>query len=177
MTHYIQDYIDLVRSGTEPVCQEQILLADHVERVFATETLTVDEAQLEKYMGLQKHFPYKLLSWETFLFALHNCVYTESGELRWPILVGFMGRGSGKNGYLSFEDFCLLTPINGIQHYNIDIFATAEETARVTFDDIWQILEDNKDYFSRYFTWTKEEIVNKAIEYAKVCEISRLREA
>lgn len=62
MTHYIQDYIDLVRSGTEPVCQEQILLADHVERVFATETLTVDEAQLEKYMGLQKHFPYKLLS-------------------------------------------------------------------------------------------------------------------
>lgn len=162
MTHYIQDYIDLVRSDTVPVCQEQILLVDHVERVFATETLIVDETQLEKYMGLQKHFPYKLLPWETFLFALHNCVYTESGELRWPILVGFMGRGSGKNGYLSFEDFCLLTPINGIQHYNIDIFATAEETARVTFDDIWQILEDNKDYFSRYFTWTKEEIVNKA---------------
>lgn len=162
MNRYIQAYIDLVRSGITPMCREQYQLADLIEQTFATETLIVDEDQLERYMGLLRYFPYKLLPWESFLFALHNCVYTPDGELRWPILVGFMGRGSGKNGYLSFEDFCLLTPINGIPHYDIDIFATAEDTARVTFDDIWQILEDNKEYFSRYFTWTKEEIVNKA---------------
>ena len=162
MTHYIQDYIDLVRTGTVPVNREQLQLVDLVGRIFATESLTVDETQLEKYMGLQKHFPYRLLPWETFLFALHNCVYTASGDLRFPCLVSFVGRGSGKNGFLSFEDFCLLTPINGVQNYHIDIFATAEDTARVTFDDIWEILEGNKDYFQRFFTWTKEEIVNKA---------------
>lgn len=31
-------------------------------------------------MGLQKYFEYKLLPWEEFVFALHNCTYTESTD-------------------------------------------------------------------------------------------------
>ena len=162
MNKYIQGYIDLVRSGITPMCREQYQLADLIEDTFAREELIVDEAQLEKYMGLLKHFPYKLLSWESFLFALHNCVYTPDGDLRWPCLVIVVGRGAGKNGYLAFEDFCLLTPINGVKHYDIDIFATAEDQARATFDDIYEILQGNENYFKRFFTWTKECITNIA---------------
>lgn len=32
MTHWIQDYIDLVRSGEYPVCEEQHMLIDLVEK-------------------------------------------------------------------------------------------------------------------------------------------------
>ena len=160
MTHYIQDYIDLVHSGTVLMCREQYQLVDLVERAFATESLIVNEKQLEEYMGLQKHFPYNLLSWECFIFALHNCVYDTSGELRWPELVVVVGRGAGKNGYLSFEDFALLTPVNGIPEYDIDIFAMTEAQARMSFDDIWNILEGKKEYYKRYFYWTKEQITN-----------------
>lgn len=162
MNRYIQDYINLVRSGVSPMCREQYQLADLIEYTFATEDLVVDEDQLDRYMGLLRYFPYKLLPWESFLFALHNCVYTPEGDLRWPCLVIVVGRGAGKNGYLAFEDFALLTPVNGIKNYNIDIFATAEDQARATFDDIYAILEGNEAYFKKYFTWTKEEIVNKA---------------
>lgn len=161
MNKYIQAYIDLVRSGVTAMCREQFQLADLIEKAFAEETLIVDDDQLERYMGLLRYFPYKLLPWENFLFALHNCVYTTEGDLRWPNLVIVVGRGAGKNGYLAFEDFALLTPINGVRNYDIDIFATAEDQARATFDDIWDILESNKEYFKKYFTWTKEEIVNK----------------
>ena len=161
MTHYIQDYIDLVRSGTVPVCREQILLVDLVEQTFQQESIYVDEEQLARYMDQQKYFPYKLLEWETFCFALHNCVYKAPGRLRWPILMIVVGRGAGKNGYLAFEDFCLITPINGIEKYNIDMFANSEDQARATFDDIYDILESNKRYFEKYFTWNKEEIKNR----------------
>lgn len=161
MTHYIQDYIDLVRSGTVPVCRDQLLLVGQVEKCFQTESIYVDENQLERYMELQKHFPYQLLEWETFCFALHNCTYKAPGVLRWPILMIVVGRGAGKNGYLAFEDFCLITPINGIEKYNIDIFANSEDQARATFDDIYDILESNKRYFEKYFTWNKEEIKNR----------------
>lgn len=161
MTQYIQGYLDLVRSGTIEVCREQLQLAELIERTFATEDLFVDEDQLERYMGLQRYFSYKLLPWESFLFALHNCVYTREGDLRWPVLVIVVGRGAGKNGYLAFEDFALITPINGVQEYDIDIFATSEDQARATFDDIWHILEGNPEYFGRYYEWTKEEIRNK----------------
>lgn len=161
MNKYIQAYIDVVRSGVTEVCIEQYQLCDLIEKTFAEEDLRVDEEQLDRYMGLQKYFPYKLLPWETFLFALHNCVYDADGDLRWPCLFVMVGRGAGKNGYLAFEDFALLTPINGVRKYHIDIFATSEDQARATFDDIWNILEADKDYFKKYYTWTKEEIVNK----------------
>lgn len=107
MNQYIQAYIDLVRSGVTPMCREQSQLADLIDRAFQTEDLHVDEDQLERYMGLLRYFPYKLLPWESFLFALHNCVYTSDGSLRWPCLVIIVGRGAGKNGYLAFEDFSI----------------------------------------------------------------------
>ena len=158
----IKAYIDYVRSGERPMCIWQLQLVNLVERAFLTEDIRLDENQASRYLGLQKHFPYRLLLWEEFCFLLHNCVYKADGQLRWPRMAIVVGRGAGKNGYLAFEDFALLTPVNGIRNYDIDIFATSEAQARVTFDDIWDILEGNKDYFSRYFTWTKEEIKNNA---------------
>ena len=88
MTHWIQDYIDLVRSGKYPVCEEQHLLIDLVEKEFASGRIYIDEEQLEKYMSYQKYFPYDLFPWESFCFALHNCTYLkDSAQLRWPMLM------------------------------------------------------------------------------------------
>lgn len=87
--------------------------ADFVEKVFREEDVYVDEEQLRRYLGFQKYFPYKLLSWEKFCFALHNCTYRSDSQLAFPGIV-YTGRaGAGKNGYLAFEDFCLITPVNG----------------------------------------------------------------
>lgn len=156
----IDTYIDYVRSEEAIVCKEQLLLCDFVEKVFAEEDVYVDEKQLERYLGLQKHFPYKLLPWETFCFALHNCTYRSDGQLRFPVLLIVVGRGAGKNGYLAFENFALVTPVNGIKYYHIDMFATSEEQAKTTFEDIYNVLEDNKDYFKNYFKWNLECITN-----------------
>lgn len=156
----ISDYIGIVRSGAVAVCAEQLKLCEYVEFTFETEKLRIDSDQLQKYLNLQKYFPYRLLPWELFCFTLHNCVYREDGQLRWPKLFILVGRGAGKNGYLAFEDFCLLTPINGVKYYNIDIFAMAEKQAKATFEDIYHVLEDNASRLSKYWYWTKEEIVN-----------------
>jgi phage terminase large subunit-like protein len=156
----IQAYIDLVESGEIPVCKEQIQLIKRVINAFAVERIHIDETQLEKYLDLQKYFPYKLLEWEVFLFALHNCVYKENGQLRWPILFVMVGRGAGKNGYLAFEDFALLTPVNGVKNYDIDIFAMSEEQAKATFTDIYDMLEANKAKMKNHFSWNLEVIRN-----------------
>ena len=157
----IQDYIDFVRSGEIRVCEEQIQLVDYVEKCFEDEKLFVDEKQLSKYMGLEKYFPFKLLKWEKFCFALHNCVYKKPGILRWPHLFVMVGRGAGKNGYLSFEDFALISQYNGIEQYDIDICANSEEQARTSFDDIYNVLEKNSNKLKKWFDWNKEVIKNK----------------
>lgn len=156
----IDEYIRFVRSKDAVVCEEQPLLCDFVEKVFREEDVYVDEEQLRRYLGFQKYFPYKLLSWEKFCFALHNCTYRSDGQLRFPVLFILVGRGAGKNGYLAFEDFCLITPVNGIRGYNIDMFATSEDQAKATFKDIYEVLEDNRQYFKNYFKWNLEMIMN-----------------
>lgn len=156
----IDEYIDLVKSGKYRVCREQIQLIKFVENVFENEEIYVDEEQLEKYLSFQKYFPYELFAWEKFCFALHNCTYSAPGVLRFPDLVLIVGRGSGKNGYLAFEDFALLTPVNGIKNYDIDICATSEEQAKTSFNDIYEILENNSAKMQRHFKWNKTEIVN-----------------
>ena len=156
----IDEYIRLVRKEEFPCCKEQRQLCDLVEEAFGTEYLTVDQDQLERYMGLQKYFEYKLFPWEKFLFALHNCGYDAEGLLRWPDLLAMLGRGAGKNGYLAFEDFALLTPVNGVSEYNIDIFANSEDQAKVTFQDIYNVLEANKTKMEKHFKWNLENIRN-----------------
>ncbi|HCO73443.1 MAG TPA: terminase large subunit [Clostridium sp.] len=157
----IQDYIDLVRSGVIEVCKEQLLLCDYVEKCFNDENLFIDEEQLKKYLGLQKYFPFELLEWEVFCFTLHNCTYSKPGILRWPDLFILVGRGAGKNGYLAFEDFCLISQYNKVKKYHIDICANSEEQAMTSFNDVYDVLEENKTKLEKHFTWNKEVIKNK----------------
>ena len=159
----LNEYIDIIESGKVNSCKWQKQLVKLVKNVFATENLRYDEAQIEKYLSYQKYFPFMLFPWEVFLFVLHNCVFKTDGTPRWSDLFALMGRGGGKNGYLSFEDFCLVTETNGVAYYDIDICANSEEQAKTSFDEIYNILENPKyrKLFEKNFRWNKTEIQNK----------------
>lgn len=159
----VQEYIDIVEKGIQRTNNERKLLIALVKKAFAEETLLIDGEQIEKYLSYQKYFPFALFPWEVFVFILHNCVFKTDGTPRWSDLFVLMGRGGGKNGYLSFEDFCLITETNGVAYYDIDICANSEEQAKTSFDEIYNILENPKwrKKFEKNFRWTKTEIQNK----------------
>ena len=159
---HIQEYIDLVRSREFPVCNEQIQLIGLVERVLDEDGVYIDTEQLEKYLSYQKYFPYNLFPWEKFLFALHNCTYAADGVPRFSHLVIYGGRGLGKNGYLAFENFCLLTGTNPVKNYNIYDYANSEDQAKRSWNDVHDVMtaEKNKAKLSRFFTWDSECIKN-----------------
>lgn len=158
----IQEYIDLVETGAIRTCTEQKQLVEFIKRVFATEKINIDCIKLEKYMSYQKYFPFNLFPWQKFVFALHCCCFKSDGTPRFSDLFVLMGRGGGKNGYLSFEDFCLITETHGVAYYDIDICANSEEQAKTSFDEIYNILENPKwsKLFKKNFRWTKTEIQN-----------------
>lgn len=160
---YIDNYIKLVENGTIETCIEQKLLVKLVKKILLTEELFISDEQIEKYFSYQKYFPFDLFDWEKFVFILHNCVFRKDGLPRWPDLFILGGRGLGKNGYLSFEDFCLITPTNGIREYHIDISANSEEQAKITFEEIYNVLENSPytNKLKKFFDWTQTRIKNK----------------
>lgn len=159
----VKEYIDIVHENKNVVNKERLQLIDYIDKVFQNEELFYDVDQIEKYLSYQKYFPFELFPWEKFLFVLHNCIFRKDGLPRWSDLFIIMGRGGGKNGYLSFEDFCLLTPTNGIYQYDIDISANSEEQAKTTFQEILSVLENPKyiKKFKKNFYWNQTIIRNK----------------
>ena len=159
----LDEYARIVRTGEIRTCEEQKKLLAHLESCFSEEELHCDPEQIEKYMSYQRYFPFDLFPWEKFVFVLHNCVFRADGMPRWRDLFIYGGRGLGKNGYLSFEDFCLVTETNGIRNYHIDICANSEEQARTSFDEIYDVL-DNPRYSKKFrhnFEWNKTVIRNR----------------
>ncbi len=157
-TKEISEYLYIVENEVFRTCNDQKKLAAFIRKIAEEEDNRIDEEQLARYLRYQKYFPFELFPWEKFLFTLHNCCYRPDGFLRFPTEITIVGRGSGKNGKESFEDFALLTEDNGVQNYDIDIFARSEDQAKTSFKEVYDILESNKRFFERFFHWNKEEI-------------------
>ena len=156
----VLEYIQLVEADTPRACEEQHALAALVRRAFETEDLRVETGRLEKYLGLQKYFPFKLFPWEKFLFTLWNCTYTAQGRPRWKTLLCMVGRGAGKDGFIAFDAAASLSPYNPVGHYNVDICAMNEDQATRPSKDLVEVLESPRHQakLDRHYYHTKEVI-------------------
>lgn len=169
MTPEISDFIDWQRSGEVAVCNDTLMLYDLIERTFADENIHVESELLRKYLGFQKYFPFDLLPWEIFELTLSLCTFDSSGFPRWDEIFDLLGRGAGKNGFFSYEAFCLTSKAHGIRNYDIQMIANSEEQAKRSFNDIYDVLSGNSKIMKPAWDWNKEIIRNKstgsAIQY------------
>lgn len=157
----ISEWLADVETGRVPGSIEMHQLCAHVRKVFAEERLWVDTEKLARYMGYQRYFPFNLSSDEKFQIALWLCTYREGHFPRWRDLLEYVGRGYGKTGFGGFCTFCMISPANGIDFYDVDVCATTEPQAKIGYDDLYRILDGNQELFSQGFDWNKVELTNR----------------
>ena len=95
--------------------------------------------------------------------ALIVGVFFDNGDIVFNDIRIIVGRGSGKNGFISYLSFYFLSPLHGIRGYNIDLLANSEDQAKTTFKDVYEIVKEpvKKSYeekIKKNFNATKEEI-------------------
>lgn len=147
---YINPYIEKILNNEIEHCKEQEQMIDNIViPVLERDDVLIDEKKIEEGLSLQKYFPYKLIEWEVFLFALIVGVFL---KLLNGVLDNFfkdiriiVGRGSGKNGFISFLCFYFLSPYHGVRGYNIDLLANSEDQAKTSFKEVFEIITDNHD--------------------------------
>lgn len=161
----IQEWINIVENDIYRCSKDQKLLVKHIKKCFKTEKIHVNTEQLAKYMHLaDEYVPFTLFPWQRFVIALHDCTYwDEDGMPRWPDLFAMLGRGAGKDGTIAVEAFCLTSPYNGINAYDVDICANNEEQAVRPVQDLVGFFEEPKIIrkIKKFFQWTKEKITCK----------------
>lgn len=158
---YIDDYIEELRSGR--ASREMLQACDYIEKKLSDPDAFIDIAKTEKAIELiERYFKITLFPWEKFVLGLIHCYYKSSDTLVFSEFLIMMGRGNGKNGFISGVAWYLTTKYHGIESYNVDIVANSEDQAKTSFEDIYQMLDDTWAKSRRFFKKTKEVIVSLA---------------
>lgn len=159
---YIDSYINKIRSGEIPASEELHQAMDLVEEKLSNPDVIIKHDMIDKAIELtERYFEVKLLDWELFIFALIHCYYKSSDMVVFDEFLIVMGRGNGKNGFISPVGWYLTTHYHGVKGYNVDIIANSEEQAMTSFNDIYEILENTWEKSKRFFEKTKQIITNK----------------
>lgn len=141
----IDPYVSMILENKVEHCKEQeLMLKNIVLPVLERGDVYIDHERIEKGLALQKYFPFELFAWERFLFALIVGVrYKETDAVFFTDIRIIVGRGAGKNGFISFLCFYFLSPQHGVPHYDIDILANSERQAKRSFQDVYEVVCEN----------------------------------
>lgn len=166
---FIDSYMDDIRSGKIPACRELKQAMDYIEFKLDNPDVFIDTEKIDKAVELiERYFEIKLLNWQLFVIALIHCYYKSSDMVVFDEFFIEMGRGNGKNGFISPVSWYLTTHYHGVKEYNIDIIANSEDQAKTSFDDVYNVLERTWKKSKKFFYKTKQVIVNlKTKSYIK----------
>lgn len=153
--------MDGVRDGSIVAGEDIKLAMDYVEEKLSDLDVFIDIDKIDKAVELmERYFEIKLFDWELFVTACIHCYYKSDDTVVFSTIFIMEGRGNGKNGFISPLAWYLTTHYHGIKGYNVDIVANAEDQAKTSFTDIFEMLERTWAKSKRFFYKTKEIIVN-----------------
>lgn len=159
---YVQEYFDLVESGNVKVCQKVKKNIELVKRKLQEEVYFETEKIDKSIRAIEKYF-FKLFPFQKYIIACIFLRYKKDNKLVFKEFYLKMGRGNGKNGLISAIAFILISSINNIEGYNVEIIANSEEQAKTSFSDVYNVIDDpkNKKLATR-FIYTLEKIIFKS---------------
>ncbi|PTY77360.1 terminase [Heyndrickxia sporothermodurans] len=179
-THeYIEEYFHLIESGELPACKEQYQLIDYVRKVLSRDDIYIKTNIVEDSVEIPaRYFPYSLYPWQKFVNVfIFGVRWKQDDTLVFNRYFIYMGRGGGKNGYISYDSFFMMSKQHGISNYDIDIVATSEAQAKTSFLDVYNVLEDpkNEKKLKKAFYRSKVEIKNNSTNSSLVYNTSNAR--
>lgn len=156
---YINDWMRKVEQRQIPSCNEQKLLMTFIRKVLDDPKTEIRADIIEDGVEmLHKYFPFEMHDYQLFRFAIFYGLYEKGTDF--PIFnenFNLWGRGTGKNGTASMDAFYLVSEKNGVRKYDVDFVANSEKQAKTSFDEIYDIIDNNKK-LQRLFDYNKTEI-------------------
>lgn len=159
---HIKEYVDLVLNNDVPACKELKLAMLKVINDLDQKGIEIKHDKIEDAISNMNKYFFELLPWERFITAITVGCYKD-GKLLYNEIFVMVGRGNGKNGFISALCNYLLTHKHGIEEYNVDIVANSEKQAKTSFVDVYNMLKKpkNEKIVKKYYDVTKKEITFK----------------
>lgn len=142
---YVDEYIQQWRNGEIVFNQERIDLVKYLENeVLTKDNIHFDDEKIDKCIKFINKWYFPVQPFQKFIIAF---IFLMDDEIDTPFFTEFalfMGRGAGKNGFISAISDFMTTPIHGIKKYDISIVANSEDQAKTSFNEIYETLLEHK---------------------------------
>ncbi|MEB9506872.1 terminase large subunit [Bacillus anthracis] len=160
---YVEEYIELYRSGKIKFNKERELLIQYLEKyVLSRDDLYFDDEMIEKCIRFGEKWYFPLQSFQKFLIAFVFLFYKKNGRVFYRKFLWMLGRGGGKNGLLSVIIHFLISELHGIPEYNISVVANSEEQAKTSPDEVKKTIRKREnDTLRKAFKATETQITSK----------------
>ncbi|REH76199.1 terminase large subunit [Staphylococcus felis] len=146
---YVTNYIDKYKNGHIFLNKHRIKLIDFLEKyILNRDDLYFDVQKIEDYIKFSEKWFFELQDFQKFISCF---VFLYEEETLSPYFSEFfisLARGGGKNGYISTLGAFFMTPLHGIPKYNMSVVANSEKQARLSFKEIYDMIESNNLYVS-----------------------------
>lgn len=158
---YVEQYIKLYEEGKIILNKERIMLIEYLQKhVLSRDDLYFYDKHIEQCIQFTEKWFFPLKEFQKFIIAFFFLFNKETGRLFYRRFLIMMGRGGGKNGLVTGISAYLKSELYGIKGYNISIVANSEDQAKTSFEELYNVIEENPT-LQRSFHLTKMRITNK----------------
>lgn len=142
VNQYVDDYISKWKDGKILLNQKRIQLIQLIEKEILprSDLYYFDEEQINNYIEFSEQWYFELDEWEKFITPFIFLFYIEDDEPVFDEFVINMGRGGGKNGFISTLANYFISPLHGIDYYDVSIVANSEKQAKRSFQECFRVI-------------------------------------
>ncbi len=156
----IEEYLDYYNKYPNHFNNERKLLIENIViPTLEKEDIFFDEETFYKCLRFVERWYYPLFPYQKFIYSF-VFMYDENNSPLFKEFDVVMGRGNGKDGFIIPLLHFLTTQYYGIKKYNVDIVANAEDQAQDSYNIARDVMDNNKELFSKYFSWNLEQFIN-----------------
>ncbi|MDM8098668.1 terminase TerL endonuclease subunit [Oceanobacillus oncorhynchi] len=140
---YVDDYISKWKRGDLLLNKKRILLISLIEKhILPRDDLYYfDEEQIDNYIEFSEAWYFELDEWEKFITPFIFLFYKEDDEVVFDEFVINMGRGGGKNGFISTLANYFISSLHDIEYYDVSIVANSEKQAKRSFQECYRTIK------------------------------------
>lgn len=169
---YVDEYIDLYESKKILLNKERVMLINYLKKyVLSNDNLYFDDKKIDNLIKFTEKWFFPTTAFQRFLDAFLFLYDSTTGTIYYDEFLIIMGRGAGKNGWISSTGAFLISDLNGIPGYNGSIVANSEEQAKTSIEEIYNVVGNNP-ILQNAFSAAKSYIASKATNSTLVYQTS-----
>lgn len=135
---FVDAYIERYKNGEILLNEKRVKLLEFLEREILPrdDLYYFDEQQINDYFEFSETWYFPLDEWEMFITPFVFLFDKEYNEVVFEEFVIILGRGAGKNGYISTLSHYFISSLHGVDSYDITLAANSERQAKRSANDV-----------------------------------------